>query len=259
MVNKPLQLADTPEKVKFCLNSNFSFKNAYHYTSLDTLHKIFRNKTIRFSKMSIMNDLKELDFAKNCNDYFFCLTKETDTVENFGMWAMYGKITEYDRNNLNPCSIGVKIKFSKSVIENIRNDFSVKFYKVGYANLLDGGDSIIFDGSIRTKSKILLNNDVLAGYKKDNAWKYENELRLRIKKENWKKDFFDIELSDEILKCLVIYPNPLSSVEECEAEFKKLDNIYEKSDIRPHFEENKYKNTYQFSKKLVINKECTQL
>lgn len=240
--------ADTPEKVKFFLNAGFSFSNAYHYTTLETLHKIFSNKTLRMSQMSKMNDLKESTIAEGCNDYFFCMTKESTSVENFGMWAMYGKIKEFDKNNLDSKAkaktLGVKIQFSKKVIDNLRNDLGLSFYKVGYVDLFSD-TSIVYNGEKNTKVHINIKNKILAGYIKDNAWKYEKEFRLRKSViENNDNNFIDIPISDEILKQLIVYPNPLSSVEECRKIFNDLNSDIEKSKIIPYFEKNKYENTY---------------
>lgn len=244
-----LDSATNSDELKYCLNSNFKFENAYHYTTLETLYKIYKNKTLRFSHLAIMNDKMEHKFAKNCDDFFFCLTKEDGSVENFGMWAMYGKITEYDSNNPTADKIGVKIQFPKAVIENLRNDFSLNFYAVGYGNILKGSKSKITSGTKVTKNDIALDGKILAGYIKDIAWKYENEFRLRISKNNDKVELkgshCDVKLSNEILKEFVVYPSPLSSKKECEKKFKSIQES-EKLDVSPSFEENNYKDTYQF-------------
>lgn len=247
-----LKVAKTSEELKYCLNSNFGFENAYHYTTLETLHKIYKNKTLRFSQLAVMNDKLEYKFAKNCDDYFFCLTKETGIVESFGMWALYGKITEYDSQNLSPDKIGVKIQFPKAVIDNLRNEFSLKFHAVGYGKTLENRQSKIHSGTIDTENKILLDGKILAGYIKDIAWKYENEFRLEVSKNNEEitlnGSYCDLKLSNEILNELVVYPSPLSSKEECINIFEKM-NGTNKLDVFPSFEENNYKATYQFNSK----------
>lgn len=249
-----LDKATTSEELKYCLNSNFKFENAYHYTTLESLYKIYKNKTLRFSQLAIMNDKLECKFAKNCDEYFFCLTKADDSAENFGMWAMYGKITEYNSDNPSADKIGVKIQFPKAVIENLRNDYSLHFHAVGYGNIqkslsLKNLNSKIISGSVKTKNDIALNGKILAGYIKDIAWKYENEFRLGISKDNEKVELngyrCDIKLSNEILKELVVYPSPLSSKNECEKIFRNIKES-EKLDVSPSFEENNYKDTYQF-------------
>ena len=242
--------ANNVETIKFCLNSNFKAKNAYHHTTLETLHKIFSFNTLRFSRLTIMNDIKELNFAEECRDYFFCLTEEKDVTENFGMWAMYGKITEYSQENPTGNNIGVKIRFTKEVIENLRNELSLKFHSVGYANLMKNDSSKISCGTITTAKDIKLDSNILAGYIKDNAWKYESEFRFRqtSSKVTEKDDFIYLKISDEILSSLVVYPCPLSSKEECERIFKSLDKKDETAVVFPHFEENKYKDTYRLQK-----------
>lgn len=189
---------------------------------------------------------RKTNLQKNCEDYFFCLTKEQNTVENFGMWAMYGKITEYDSKNPTPDKIGVKIQFTEELIDNLRNDYSLMFYAVGYANLLGNSNS----KTVVYAEEIPLLNNILAGYIKDNAWKYENEFRLRSLKNNEKirqvdENVCEITLSDEILKQLVVYPSPLSSVDECEKIFKDESE----STIVPKFIGNKYENKYRFKEK----------
>lgn len=158
------------------------------------------------------------------------------------------KLKNSDKNNLDSKAkaktLGVKIQFSKKVIDNLRNDLGLSFYKVGYVDLFSD-TSIVYNGEKNTKFHINIKNKILAGYIKDNAWKYEKEFRLRKSViENDDNNFIDIPISDEILKQLIVYPNPLSSVEECRKIFNDLNSDIEKSKIIPYFEKNKYENTY---------------
>lgn len=63
----------------------------FHYTSIDSLEKILSNKTIRFTSLSYVDDLDEVEtadlyrFGRYC--YVSCWTSEE--TESIPMWKMY--------------------------------------------------------------------------------------------------------------------------------------------------------------------------
>lgn len=232
----------TSEELRIHLNApyvNTIRNNIYHYTSLRSLYEIFKNKSIRFSKLAVMNDVIEMNFAENCSDYFFCLSKEPCGVECFGMWSMYGKLAEFCKEKA-PEKIGVKIQFSKEIIDNLRNENVLAFHSVAYLNKENGQ---CFLGSQKNNNHIPIEQDVLAGYIKDGCWKYENEYRLRKTAES-RETKIGVPISDTLLKDLIVYPSPVSTVEECEKRFRKLEKEYGRVSVFPNFQKNSYEGTF---------------
>ena len=230
------------------LNSPFSnthIKYFFHYTTIENLYKIYKNKTLCFSKMSVMNDLMEKDFASGCDDYFFCLSCGYEAeYENFGMWSMYGNLGNRLSNNVEK---GVKIQFSRAILEIIKNESNInlKFHNVAYKNLkFNSQESIISLGKENNK-KISFNSEILKGYIKDSAWQYEKEARFRIENMNNKDSHFILPVSENILKELIIYPSPELSVEEANDIFKGLCEERGYPSVLPDLEQNYYEKTYQ--------------
>lgn len=239
----------TPEELKSHLNApyvNMVSNNMYHYTSLETLYKIFKNKTIRFSRLKIMNDVIESNFASDCLDYFFCLSKEPYGTECFGMWAMYGNLKENNKP-LVADKIGVKIQFPKTVIENLRNEDALSFHSVTYLNQISRN---LYLGTMTNNNTVQIQKEILSGYVKDVCWKYENEYRLRRKFDSsCTGDFLDIPISESLLKELIIYPSPVYTVESCKRLFSELGEKSGFTSVRPVFKKNIYEGKYRIREK----------
>ena len=252
---------ETAEQLLQSLNapiSNPGWTMAYHYTNLESLFQIYKNKTLKLSNMTGMNDLLEKNFAKTCNDYFFCLSRgKKDNIENFGMWAMYGCIREKKINDEDVTDyakkIGVKIAFSKRILENITNQNSdLTMRLIAYGDFISGKKCLkIKSGSSSSTKKELHLDNSLYGYLKDNSWSYEKELRLCLsydRSENYtpKDNSVFVSINEELLKNLEVYPSPLYDTEKCYELFEKLKK-HNKSEsiITPNFKENKYKSLYQ--------------
>ena len=66
----------------------------YHYTTIETLALILKNKTIRFSRLDILNDLEEGHISSSGVDvgklaFVSCWTENTE--EGIPLWTNYGK------------------------------------------------------------------------------------------------------------------------------------------------------------------------
>ncbi len=216
------------------------FSYAYHYTSLGSLIKILESKTLQASRLNKMNDKFEERLYSNCKDYFFCLSKSSLAKENFGMWAMYGRLREIKCDDVNE-KIGVKICFPKKEIDAICKLNGLKLHSVAYVDLREGYKGSpkkkVTIGSTTTKSKISLPIDKMAGYLKDSAWVYESEIRLRKKfsddANELMDDYYYFTLSDEIISNLVVYPSPYYNISDlyCLRQYgiKIEKNIYNKT------------------------------
>jgi hypothetical protein len=69
-----------------------------HYTSIDVLNLILKNKSIRFKRLDLVDDISETKFLE-VEDisklvYVSCWTEAKTDDDNLALWAMYGvKIT----------------------------------------------------------------------------------------------------------------------------------------------------------------------
>lgn len=90
----------------------------YHYTSIETLALILKNRTIRFNSLDKMDDLQEQQTAdvKNIGQFCYISSWTDDATESIPMWNMYGSI-----------NLGIRIKLRKypfMVYDNTANDLS---------------------------------------------------------------------------------------------------------------------------------------
>ena len=76
------------------LNDYIAGDYLFHYTSLENLALIWKNKTIRFRPLSTMDDLQESKTKdlKNIGDFIFVSCWTNETQESIPMWKMYGKM-----------------------------------------------------------------------------------------------------------------------------------------------------------------------
>lgn len=227
---KAFKNLQTAQEMRHYLETYNSYTTAFHYTSLDSLVKIFTNKTLRFSQISEKNDKIEADFASSCYDLFFCLMKNSS--ENFGLWAMYGGLASKKNGMF------VKVKFPKETVNEIISASATKVSRqaVAYTNInckTEKSDKRVYIcGTNKNDSAISLDKKLLSGYVKDVAWSYENEIRLCIKNSDKNKKIEDVPLSDKILKSLEVYPSPLYTLSELKSAFAdKGKNCA----ITPHF------------------------
>lgn len=77
----------------------------YHYTSIETLALILKNRTIRFNSLDKMDDLQEQQTAdiKNIGQFFYISSWTEDPTESIPMWNMYASL-----------NLGVRIKLRKN-------------------------------------------------------------------------------------------------------------------------------------------------
>ena len=66
----------------------------YHYTSVESLALILKNKTIRLNSMDQMDELQEKETAdiKNFGQFYYVSSWTDDDVESIPMWSIYTKI-----------------------------------------------------------------------------------------------------------------------------------------------------------------------
>ena len=90
----------------------------YHYTNIETLALILKNRTIRFNSLNNMDDLQEQETAdlKNIGQFCYISSWTDDETESIPMWNMYASL-----------NLGVRIKLRKNpfkVYDNLASDLS---------------------------------------------------------------------------------------------------------------------------------------
>ena len=77
----------------------------YHYTSVDVLALILKNRTIRFNSLDRMDDLQEQETAdiKNVGQFCYISSWTDDEEESIPMWNMYASLDSGVRIKLQKC------------------------------------------------------------------------------------------------------------------------------------------------------------
>lgn len=167
----------------------------YHYTTLESILCIIKNRSFRLTRMDLMNDKAEkvLGVRKDGTaNYVMSFTRDKEYVS---MWAIYGK----------PSGIKLRLDFDRLLLQkSINNNFfsdSEKKEKIMlvsslYKSVFSKHDWVISDIVYIDKDKkafrhnedsfvnISVNQsaiDDLAGFVKYDAWEFERETRLRVR------------------------------------------------------------------------------
>lgn len=101
----------------------------YHYTNIESLALILKNKTIRFNSLDRMDDLQEKESAdvKNIGQFCFITSWTSESEESIPMWNMYASLSQ-----------GVRIKLKKDPFKIYDNDIT----ELGTIPNLQIGDGI---------------------------------------------------------------------------------------------------------------------
>lgn len=88
------------------------FEYLYHYTNIETLALILKNRTIRFNSLDKMDDLQEQQTAdiKNIGQFCYISSWTDDCTESIPMWNMYASL-----------NLGVRIKLRKNPFKVYNN------------------------------------------------------------------------------------------------------------------------------------------
>lgn len=84
----------------------------YHYTSIETLALILKNRTIRLNSLDRLDDLQEQQTAdiKNIGQFCYISSWTNDPTESIPMWNMYASL-----------NLGVRIKLRKNPFKTYEN------------------------------------------------------------------------------------------------------------------------------------------
>ena len=104
----------------------------YHYTSIETLALILKNKTIRFNSLDKMDDLQEQETAdlKNIGQFCYISSWTDDASESIPMWNMYASL-----------NLGVRIRLRKNPFK-IYNNTASELSKVLIAPIKDESNGV---------------------------------------------------------------------------------------------------------------------
>lgn len=171
-------------------------KRLYHYTTYEALLSIIKGRSLRLSRLDLLNDKAEQKLGyhdERLKNYVISFTQEKEYVS---MWAMYGKAS----------GIKIRLDFDTKCFRNCINDFyfdsdkknRLSFYHV---NALfgkgDASEPIRFsDVAYLDKANMILKHntrsfssdlyvdrnliDKLTGFVKYDAWEFEKETRLKV-------------------------------------------------------------------------------
>lgn len=193
----------------------------YHYTTIETLALILRNKTIRFNRLDKVDDVEEACYGsgpngRNICKYQFVSCWNKDQQENIALWKMYTNykgvrigldeemFVTYDIND--HCKSYFPFPFDlkeNCLLLPINNE--ARLYEIHYVeNFEDEIKSIV----TQDKNSASINYEKLA-FLKRKEWEFQKESRFRItvrpfkdEKIDWQKynDWYSI--GEEILNSM---------------------------------------------------------
>lgn len=224
-------------------------KHLYHYTTLDTLALILKNKTIRFNKLTNTDDLEESlsKDLKNIGRFVFVSCWTDSAEENIPLWSMYSKnmtgvrirlpflpfkdfsdmyhnIPEFTFEKHEPNQKLQKMyvhpkhvinsSYSCSPFIGMKED--VNEFRVTYTD----DEELLFKKVLKQAEK----NTIMAlggvGKHKRKCWEFQNEWRYKIavyptslKKVYYNPDLINQEMSLSIMKMISNYDLPFNHID----------------------------------------------
>lgn len=133
----------------------------YHYTSVESLALILKNKSFRLSPLSILDDLQEerVRDQQKFGEYVFVSSWTEDTEESIPMWNMYSNMVS-----------GIRIKMKKNPFKTYNVDTTLltqEFHNAklskniynGYDMIFPAKDPIGYTTKFSIKNLIIPTND----------------------------------------------------------------------------------------------------
>lgn len=112
------ELKNADDVIHYLETQKFKHMKYSHYTNIDAMDSILKNRCLWLSPLEQCNDLLETDWEGDvCND--FCLCFSAVYSENIPMWYLYGGITGQ----------GVRLTFGNSVMNKWKNNFQFALKK----------------------------------------------------------------------------------------------------------------------------------
>ena len=227
-MSKITEVTNIDSMIAFLKEKGKNHEYYYHYTTWDSLTKIFQNKTFlltRGNSLSI-NDQHEAHMKGSWAEWnkIYIGSFAFGSSENMAMWGLYGLPWQdairlsISREKMNQWINSIKqIKlFENGETIDYQGDFEASVNDIVYVggkrgsndlHLTHYGKSITVSDTyplygIDTSSK-------MTGYIKNYAWQYENEVRLRIRLSNdtcYEK--ISIAVPDEVIDSIIVTTGP---------------------------------------------------
>lgn len=195
----------------------------YHYTTIDTLALILKNKTIRFNRLDKVDDAEEIEieyYPQNTYKFTYISCWTESSIENIALWKMY-----------TPNGRGIRIgieheRLFDHAVEGTSFGGDAEFCKFSYTQPNDNIQKIEYIDDLES-IKIDIDKDMkcLALYK-NKMWKFQEESRFILithdftfnlcnSREEYQKDeiytpfHFDRKLSENAFVNSIITLGPL--------------------------------------------------
>ena len=229
-----MQIVNIDDLKCFLIEQAYSSQRLYHYTTYESLLTIINGKSLRLSRLDLLNDKAELKLGFHddvTNNYVISFTNKKEYVS---MWAMYGK----------PSGIKLRLDFNTSAfikcINNLfydsqkSNSITKKKKKKLFNIPSDSFDQVqLSDVVYLDKDSMRLRHDGrlikelsaddkiikrMTGFIKYDAWEFEKETRLRVRLHENRdmkicnnRDYIYCGISDDLIKSFRITFNPWMS------------------------------------------------
>ena len=164
----------------------------YHYTSIETLALILKNKSIRFNRLDCVDDLEESIYGSgeqnvNLAKYTFVSCWTRDNVENLALWKMYtnnkGVRIGLDENPFVSYAVNKNFVSYFQMPLEAKGDYvaipfnnEIKLYDIKYVDNQHEKIKTLIDNK---GCGIAINTGDLGLYK-DSRWQFQQESRYKI-------------------------------------------------------------------------------
>ena len=191
---EPKDVIDSRDLQIFLQEQAQRLNRLYHFTTLESILCILKNRSFRLTRMDLMNDKAEKLLGKQKDRSECYVMSFTQKKEYVSMWAMYGK----------PSGIRLRLDFNRELLWQAINDnfffdsdrskrinLSLNdhldyFTKTGWLlsdiAYLDKSKNVLKHNGKLLSNIVHVNQAVndIAGFVKYDAWEFEKETRLRV-------------------------------------------------------------------------------
>ncbi len=233
------KISDIQDLITYLKNDAERFENTkygdtrymYHYTDINAAISILKNGFWYLGSPKYMNDKLEYGFGcENDWENLFFGSFMYNVPESIGMWSMYAQpweqgvilkvpVADFKKwkraISKGTASVYLANPKTKEKTAHLLNEseFEVYINGVVYSNakskMTNESEKTYYRSRKNDILKNLLQNPLLLGYIKDNAWSYEQETRLTIKlNAGVKSEALSIKIPDEVIKQIGIVYGP---------------------------------------------------
>lgn len=225
---KITDIKDIDAMISFLKEKGKNHEQYYHYTTWDSLKKIFKNKTFLLTRGNSLriNDQHEAQMKGSREEWnkIYIGSFAFGSSENMAMWGLYGL----------PWQDAVRLSIPKEYMNRWINSINhIKLFENGKTVDYQGGfeiglNDIIYVGGKKGTNILYLTHygksitvseayplygidtiPKMTGYIKNYAWQYENEVRLRIRlSQNTDYEKISVAIPDEVINSITVTTGP---------------------------------------------------